>query len=252
MVKLFNNIRKQLVADKPSSTRTANYLKYAIGEIVLVVIGILIALSINNWNEDIKLKNELGQFKISLISELNKDVNSITKELNLIDDDIKNLDDYFQRMSSQSVNKDTLVQIFNIEFNPVIYGAIKFNNNTINTLKASGSFSKLEKWLQDDIVNILEMKENYFTIRSDIVNYVDLLTLHGNNYPRSIEPLEQHSKLNKAIWRQVNFEELGAFMNNLFGVKHIVENDAIIRLKKINIETKQLLQKLKVHTTNND
>jgi len=45
MPKLFNNIRKQLIADK-SSNRTANYLKYAIGEIVLVVFGILIALSI--------------------------------------------------------------------------------------------------------------------------------------------------------------------------------------------------------------
>ena len=32
--------------------KAGRYLKYAIGEIVLVVIGILIALSINNWNEE--------------------------------------------------------------------------------------------------------------------------------------------------------------------------------------------------------
>jgi len=48
MAKLFNNIRKKLVADKPSSVRTANYLKYAIGEIVLVVIGILIMSKFKN------------------------------------------------------------------------------------------------------------------------------------------------------------------------------------------------------------
>ena len=47
MIKLFRNIRQKLV----SEGKTANYLKYAIGEIVLVVIGILIALQINNWNE---------------------------------------------------------------------------------------------------------------------------------------------------------------------------------------------------------
>ena len=35
--------------------KTGKYLKYAIGEIVLVVIGILIALQINNWNEERKL-----------------------------------------------------------------------------------------------------------------------------------------------------------------------------------------------------
>ena len=36
--------------------KTSKYLKYAIGEIVLVVIGILIALQINNWNEDRKAR----------------------------------------------------------------------------------------------------------------------------------------------------------------------------------------------------
>jgi len=50
MAKLFNNIRKKLISEKPSATRTANYLKYAIGEIILVMIGILLALQINNWN----------------------------------------------------------------------------------------------------------------------------------------------------------------------------------------------------------
>jgi len=66
MAKLFNNIRKKLVSDKPSATRTANYLKYAIGEIVLVVIGILIALSINNWNENRKLRKD----ELNLLSEV--------------------------------------------------------------------------------------------------------------------------------------------------------------------------------------
>jgi len=54
MAKLFNKIRKKLISEKSSKSRSANYLKYAIGEIVLVVIGILIALSINNWNESRK------------------------------------------------------------------------------------------------------------------------------------------------------------------------------------------------------
>jgi len=47
MIKLFRNIRKNLL----NEGKTASYLKYAIGEIVLVVIGILIALQINNWNQ---------------------------------------------------------------------------------------------------------------------------------------------------------------------------------------------------------
>ena len=54
MIKFFRTIRKNLLTEGKS----ANYLKYAIGEIVLVVIGILIALQINNWNEHRKQQNE--------------------------------------------------------------------------------------------------------------------------------------------------------------------------------------------------
>ena len=46
MIKLFRNIRKNL----SNQGKTGKYFKYAIGEIVLVVIGILIAVQINNWN----------------------------------------------------------------------------------------------------------------------------------------------------------------------------------------------------------
>jgi len=50
--------------------KTGKYLKYAIGEIILVVIGILIALSINNWNEgrknSIKEIQFLKSFKVDL------------------------------------------------------------------------------------------------------------------------------------------------------------------------------------------
>jgi hypothetical protein len=53
--------------------KTGKYFKYAIGEIILVVIGILIALSINNWNEKNKLKIEeikiLKEMKSALISD---------------------------------------------------------------------------------------------------------------------------------------------------------------------------------------
>jgi hypothetical protein len=54
MIHFFRKIRLDLVA----KNKTGKYFKYAIGEIVLVVIGILIALSINNWNESQKNKQQ--------------------------------------------------------------------------------------------------------------------------------------------------------------------------------------------------
>ena len=49
-----------------SENKTGKYLKYAIGEIVLVVFGILIALSINNWNEGRNNK----EFETKLLQEI--------------------------------------------------------------------------------------------------------------------------------------------------------------------------------------
>jgi len=51
MLKFFRTIRKKLIEED----NVRKYLLYAIGEILLVVIGILIALQVNNWNEERKL-----------------------------------------------------------------------------------------------------------------------------------------------------------------------------------------------------
>ena len=57
LINFFSRIRKQLADDNPPSWpagKPLKYMRYAIGEILLVVVGILIALSINNWNEENK------------------------------------------------------------------------------------------------------------------------------------------------------------------------------------------------------
>ena len=62
--------------------KTGKYFKYAIGEIILVVIGILIALSINNWNEERKER-------ILEISILNEIANNLENDLVSIDSGIE-------------------------------------------------------------------------------------------------------------------------------------------------------------------
>ncbi|MDT7831077.1 DUF6090 family protein [Flavobacteriaceae bacterium S356] len=69
MIQFFRRIRQNLL----SEGKTGKYLKYAIGEIVLVVIGILIALQINNWNEQNKADRVENVFLKRLLVDLNKD-----------------------------------------------------------------------------------------------------------------------------------------------------------------------------------
>ena len=73
MIKFFRHIRQQLI----QKNQMGKYFKYAIGEIILVVIGILIALQINTWNEN---RKERIQEHI-LLGQLLTDFNSNLKQL---------------------------------------------------------------------------------------------------------------------------------------------------------------------------
>jgi len=70
MLTFFRRIRKGLLA----SGATSKYLLYAIGEIALVVIGILIALQINNWNEDRKKVDTIKVYLQNLAEDLENDL----------------------------------------------------------------------------------------------------------------------------------------------------------------------------------
>ena len=85
MIKFFRHIRKDLM----EKNKTGKYFKYAIGEIVLVVIGILIALQINNWNETKKIKEKEHQVLTEIISDLEFSLQDIDRVLNTRTNNLK-------------------------------------------------------------------------------------------------------------------------------------------------------------------
>ena len=119
--------------------KTGKYLKYAIGEIVLVVIGILIALSINNWNEHRKERNK----EQILLNQLFKDFESN-------DTIIKNgLADYQRNLKFQNVilkhtgpnvnlpeNKKTLDSLYTLYYPKVslVFGSLNFSPQQIERI----------------------------------------------------------------------------------------------------------------------
>ncbi|MEY8021627.1 DUF6090 family protein [Muriicola sp. SD30] len=84
-MKFFRRVRHTLILDD----KKIKYLKYALGEIILVVIGILIALQINNWNESRKDNQKKKEYVKMLINDLNKDIININKCI--VSDSLKNI-----------------------------------------------------------------------------------------------------------------------------------------------------------------
>ena len=89
MIKFFRHIRRALI----QKNQMGKYFKYAIGEILLVVIGILIALQINNWNENRKEKEKLNTIYSLIIDDLESDLKAIPKILKYYSDKSPLLED---------------------------------------------------------------------------------------------------------------------------------------------------------------
>jgi len=78
MIPFFRKLRKRFA----DNNKPLKYIRYAIGEIILVVIGILIALSINNWNEERKQRNTIRSIYSIIKSDLKYDVEKFDEIIN--------------------------------------------------------------------------------------------------------------------------------------------------------------------------
>jgi len=115
MIKFFRKIRYDLM----EKNKTGKYLKYAIGEIILVVIGILIALQINNWNETSKNEREQIVFLNNLKNDLNNDLIQLDQILK------------FQKEKLSTVNKlkDQLFSNKDFEKIELLFAKISTSDN---------------------------------------------------------------------------------------------------------------------------
>ena len=86
MLKIFRKIRQKLLF----KNKVSSYLLYAIGEIALVMIGILLALQVNNWNEDRKTKNELSSILKTVSLDLVRDTLAANSIVAYYDENEKN------------------------------------------------------------------------------------------------------------------------------------------------------------------
>ena len=123
-----------------------SYLKYGLGEIVLVVIGILIALQINNWNENRKDRILEKEYLTRLKDDIKIDLNWLSSYiLDRHDRKVKSLQNGKAYYEGVYVIKDTMDFLNNIGYGGV-YGtaAWSFNTNTYRELLNTGGLRKIE------------------------------------------------------------------------------------------------------------
>ena len=199
MIKFFRYIRKSFL----EQNKMGKYFKYAIGEIILVVIGILIALQINNWNEKRKDRIKEKHYISNLIRDLNSQIKG-TKEI--IDYEEKAIAQIVSVMSNVKKNNgfsDTTEQLKNLQ-NLIPNKIFKVYSSTFSDLQSSGNMSLIsDKDLLDEI--------NQYYIQ--LLNFKTVINENSNDAMKNLlEPLMDFGRFSTANMELIDtFDDRVAF-----------------------------------------
>jgi len=187
MIGFFRKIRKQLADDN----KPLKYARYAIGEIVLVVIGILIAIQVNNWNEDRKLE----AIEIETLKDLRSD---LIQSLN----DIKGDQKYFQ-----NCKKSTQIILDHIDYNLPYEDSLSYhfanmypfptfsiNRTTFDNLRQSGF-----RVISND--SLIKNISNFYTRTINLYKELEKRAVieHDENYIKPMKISEFSSYSNQSL-----------------------------------------------------
>ena len=202
MIKFFRNIRQNLLMEN----KTGKYFKYAIGEIVLVVIGILIALQVNNWNLNRLETKQTKALLNSMILDLESDISNLESDIEFFENDIKKSRIVLNSEEFDQITEDSLYNLL-----PTNSSAYRLNRHTFEKLKSSG------------INNILDSDELYKSINSYYTDNAELLkTINTWDFDYSLKATD--------FWR-LGTEFEGPILNDTIITRYIDED--IIRKAKL-------------------
>jgi len=172
MIKFFRHIRYNLM----ETGKTGKYLKYAIGEIILVMIGILLALQVNNWNIARTDKIQETKYLNNIKLDLQKDLANLSYQLDFRNKKYKGTQKLIEQLNGLPI--DNLTELTYNVTNTLMEERFTPNNTTYNELSSSGNLNLISN---DSIkMLLLELQEHYkhntFGIEHEMFEYREYIS----------------------------------------------------------------------------
>ena len=197
MINFFRGIRKKLADDN----KPLKYMRYAIGEILLVVIGILIALQINNWNEYRKERTKEKDVLEDIINNLNRNNELILNSLEKIKKIDKSSDIVISLIRNKKPYSDTLDRHF---LESTRSGGLLFplSSEGYESLKNAGFDIIRSDSMKDKILELFEISYKRIKEKTQWTNERSykfdpyLYTIFKTELPSRLTPLNYNQILN--------------------------------------------------------
>jgi len=266
MIKFFRKIRYDLM----EKNKTGKYLKYAFGEILLVMIGILLALSINNWNENRKENAQIAKYAKSLVQDLEKDIammDTINNTAKKISFRIDSLANYVSNSKIKDISNLDVICLTWVR----LYRPYSWNRATLEEIKNSGSlrlinneeiFKRIVKYdtqsrhMDEDYYGDKEQSENANQLLDKLVNYnypnivelaemLRLTTNYGQINDTFIDPIYKEAQEYDLRLNQEDKNLLDNVVNSFIRLKYLFSIRTQIELPELMKDAQELINLLK-------
>lgn len=148
MLRIFRKIRYDLM----ETNNITKYLKYAVGEILLIVIGILIAVQIHNWNENQRLENVKRDYFQLLLLDLEEDSYNINNRIIFAKERIAEYEAYEAKF--RSLNPDISEIMAGLSQINTDANTLTFKTNTIEILNSTGDIKLMSNEIRNKIIDL--------------------------------------------------------------------------------------------------
>ncbi|WP_445383063.1 DUF6090 family protein [Robiginitalea sp. IMCC43444] len=233
MIKFFRRIRQRLL----SENKFRNYFLYAVGEIVLVVIGILIALKINNWNEEQKTESKVQDYYALLLEDLNSDTSFARTTIEEYSKDIKAYEAYTDSYHKEKLSPEQVYrELFKLN---MISKPLTFNTSTIESLQNSGEIGLIPSNIRNRLIDLRRLQnltiqrfEDTDDGKSEITQNISLL-IGSTTLPAR---LQEQNELAVFLNIEQNLRQMILVYEGIHRWKSITEREALGRLEHMLVE----------------
>jgi hypothetical protein len=215
MPSVFRRIRFKLIEEN----RFRNFIKYSLSEIILVIVGILIALALNDWNSKRIERNDLQEYYSNLVDELEDLIQPEKKALESIEADIQLIEDLITMISSENLDSFRVVL-------PICLKALELdchpprNHPVFDEFLSKNYFTKIgENELQQNARNLSQV-------------------IKAQNSYRSFSQDEHKQTITPFVMGNIDYSEIRTSEDLIFKGKMLIDYDALFK----NLEFWNILQ----------
>lgn len=221
MLFFLRKIRHKLM----EKNKVTTYLLYAIGEIILVVIGILIAVSVNEMRQQKGNDKLADTYTQSLIADLKADSAIYQNRLLRNNQLIRHLDSANIFISDPNTTKEALIQFAKERYDIAILGYWGVETSTLQSLISTGKYELYSLEIRNQITELNRINNEIKLFSGDGIKWaLNTLRDHENRYLRGKvnNLMKPNDQLIAAAWDGINEREFIASFINLMNTKYVI------------------------------